>query len=155
MAESAGRPFIWLTCTNKGASEVCEPALEQTGISRVQLQSGYLCDPASKSDLRILARPGVVLRLTRNLDKRRGFVNGVTAIVEEPLRGNSVFTARLVGTGKLVLVHPITEKGPTFLPCCYGYATTIRHLFKRRSGLGGRGGGARQGWPKAPGATGP
>ena len=137
MAESAGFPFIWLTCTNRGASEVCEAALELSGISRVQLQSGYLCDPASKSDLRILARPGVVLRLTRNLDKRRGFV------------------ARLVGAGNLVLVHPITEKGATFLPCCYGYATTIRHPFKRRSGVGGQGGCARQGWPKGPGATGP
>ena len=113
MAESAGRPFIWLTCTNKGASEVCEAASEQAGISRVQLQSGHLCDPGLKSELRILARPGVVVRSCRNLDKRCGFVNGATAIVEEPLRGNSVFTARLVGTGNLVLVHPLTEKGAT------------------------------------------
>ena len=25
-----------------------------------------------------------------------------------------------------MLVHPIEEDGQTFLPCCYGYATTIR-----------------------------
>ena len=37
-----------------------------------------------------------------------------------------MFVARLVGTGHLVLVHPMYEDGATFLPCCYGYATTIR-----------------------------
>ena len=26
----------------------------------------------------------------------------------------------------MVLIHPMTEDGATFLPCCYGYATTIR-----------------------------
>ena len=66
------------------------------------------------------------MRLTRNLNKGRGFVNGATAIIEDSLEGNAVFTARLVGTGNLVLVHPIHEHGAIFLPCCYGYATTIR-----------------------------
>ena len=26
----------------------------------------------------------------------------------------------------MVLVHPVEEDGARFLPCCYGYATTIR-----------------------------
>ena len=26
----------------------------------------------------------------------------------------------------MVLIHPMEERGITFLPCCYGYATTIR-----------------------------
>ena len=26
----------------------------------------------------------------------------------------------------MVLIHPMEENGMTFLPCCYGYATTIR-----------------------------
>ena len=48
-------------------------------------------------------------------------------MVCESLRGNAVFTARLVGTGNMVLVHPMKDSdGGTFLPCCYGYATTIR-----------------------------
>ena len=66
------------------------------------------------------------MRLSRNFCKQRGFVNGALAIVCEPLAGNAVFTARLVGTGNMVLVHPIEEDGSRFLPCCYGYATTIR-----------------------------
>ena len=57
---------------------------------------------------------------------RRGFVNGALAVVCESLLGNGIFTAKLVGTGNMVLVHPIVENGCRFVPCCYGYATTIR-----------------------------
>ena len=76
--------------------------------------------------LRILARPGIILRLSRNLDKVRGFVNGAVCVVIESLRGNSIFVAMLLSSGNYVLVHPMTEDGNTFVPCCYGYATTIR-----------------------------
>ena len=118
--------FTWLTATNKGAANVCMAALGNIGITEDDLLHGYPCDPQSKSMLNILARPGIVLRLTRNLDKMRGFVNGAVCIVVEPLRGNSIFTAKLLSSGNFVLVHPLTEDGNTFLPCCYGYATTIR-----------------------------
>ena len=53
-------------------------------------------------------------------------MNGVLAVICDSLRSNAVFTARLVGTGNMVLVHPMQENGERFLPCCYGYATTIR-----------------------------
>ena len=95
-------------------------------VSDADLEEGYLCDPQSKSELRILARPGIILRLTRNFDKSRGFVNGAICTVVESLRGNEIFSAKLLGTGNLVLVHPMEENGSIFLPCCYGYATTIR-----------------------------
>ena len=65
-------------------------------------------------------------RLTRNFDKQRGFVNGALAEGVESLDGNRTFTAKLLATGNMVLVHPMTEEGQRFLPCCYGYATTIR-----------------------------
>ena len=73
-----------------------------------------------------MAKPGIVIRLSRNFDKQRGFVNGALAVVVESLRGNAVFVARLLGTGNFVLVHPMEEESSIFLPCCYGYATTIR-----------------------------
>ena len=126
LAEQAGEPFSWLTCANSGASDVCTSALSVLGISAEELASGFLCDPATKSELRILARKGILIRLSRNFDKQRGFVNGALAEIEYPLRGNSVFTARLIGTGNMVLVHLMEEDGAVFLPCCYGYATTIR-----------------------------
>ena len=46
----------------------------------------------------------------------------------EVLSGNAVFTVRLLETGNTVLVHPMEEAGERFLPCCYGYATTIRRV---------------------------
>jgi hypothetical protein len=117
--------FYWLTSTNRGASEVCAAALRCIGVAK-EAEKGYLCDPATKSTLRILAKKGVLIRLSRNFDKQRGFVNGAYAVIEDALRGNAVFTARLIGTGNMVLVHPMEEEGSLFLPCCYGYATTIR-----------------------------
>ena len=49
-------------------------------------------------------------------------VNGIQC---KDATGVSVFTARL-STGGMVLVHPIRIGKQVFLPCCYGYATTIR-----------------------------
>ena len=126
LAEETGHPFTWLCHNNKGAADVCQAALSNMGITSEELASGFLCDPSSRSGLRILAKPGVMLRLTRNLDKSRGFVNGALAVVCESLRGNAVFMARLVGSGTYVLVHPMEEDSAIFLPCCYGYATTVR-----------------------------
>ena len=126
LAEKKHSIFTWLTATNRGAAEVCDAALTNLGITKEELDKGYLCDPASKSPLRILARKGILIRLTRNLDKQRGFVNGALAHVYESLLGNVVFIAKLVGSGNFVLVHPMEEDGAVFLPCCYGYATTIR-----------------------------
>ena len=104
----------------------CRAALRHEGTVEAELASGFVCDPQSKSRLRILARPGIILRLSRNLDKQRGFVNGALAEVVASLRGNAIFVARLVVSGNYVLVHPMLEDGAVFLPCCYGYATTIR-----------------------------
>jgi hypothetical protein len=123
-----GHPFIWLCHNNAGASEVCEAALEEVGITPEELENGYCCDPTSKSRLRIVAKPGVLVRLTRNEDKSRGFVNGAVGMVVTVLAGNAVFTVRLLESGNMVLVCPMEEDGQRFLPCCYGYATTIRRV---------------------------
>ena len=41
LAEEAGEPFAWLTCTNKGASEVCRAAIALAGITEKDLEEGY------------------------------------------------------------------------------------------------------------------
>ena len=125
LAAKTGKHFAWLTCTNRGAAEVCEAALRVLSVTQEQLDWGYPCDPTSKSRLRIVAKRGVLLRLTRNFDKSRGFVNGALARVFDEL-GDGVIIAQLIESGNMVLIHPMEEKGMTFLPCCYGYATTIR-----------------------------
>ena len=70
LEQDTGDAFIWLTCTNAGAADVCRAALRIQGIGEEDLDTGYLCDPASKSTLRVLARPGIKVRLTRNFDKQ-------------------------------------------------------------------------------------
>ena len=42
------------------------------------------------------------------------------------MSGNRIFTVRLLGSGNMLLVHPVEECGMRFLPCVYGYATTVR-----------------------------
>ena len=115
-----------MTATNKGSSSVNRAALAHCGISDDDLLAGCPGDPASKSNLRILFRRGLVYRLTRNLVKARGFVNGALAVGYESLRGDEVFIVRLLSSGNLVLMHPVEEKGRRFLPLTYGYATTVR-----------------------------
>ena len=123
-----GKHFMWLCVTNAGADRINRAALALCGVTESDLEKGYPGDPNCKAG-KIFIKAGIWLRLTRNLDKARGFVNGALAQVLEVLAedetGVSVFTAKL-STGALVLVHPIRAKGQTFLPCSYGYATTIR-----------------------------
>ena len=69
----------------------------------------------------------MLLRLSRNLDKERGFCNGAIGVVTIVLESRPpVFVVKL-SHGSLVVVHPIRdEKGIPFLPCTYGYAMTTR-----------------------------
>ena len=54
-------------------------------------------------------------------------MNGASGIITEVLNPD-VFVVKLFSTGALVLVHPMycTKNGMSFVPCVYGYATTIR-----------------------------
>ena len=103
-------------------------ALRNLGISRELIdRHGYLADPAVKASLPI-PRVGVMIRLIRNLDKTGGFLNGALGRIVEILRdegGEVVFSLRLM-SGTMVLVHPVSYGGQTFLPCVYGYACTVR-----------------------------
>ena len=53
--------FQWLTCTNKGAEEICKHALALKGITSADLEAGALPDPQSKATVGILARPDAPL----------------------------------------------------------------------------------------------
>ena len=99
-----------------------------TGVTTEQRQCGHQGDENAQAG-KMFIKPGLWIRLTRNLDKSRGFVNGALAQVEEVLASDAIgvtaFTAKL-STGTMVLVHPIAMGRKMFLPCTYGYATTIR-----------------------------
>ena len=86
-------------------------------------------DPNPGMSSKFYASPGVAVRLTRNNDKQRGFVNGAIGHVHTILAWDGlvpiIFTVQLRG-GAMVLVHPMWHEKQRFLPCTYGYATTIR-----------------------------
>ena len=110
-----------------------------SGVTSAQLQRGYQGDENAQAG-KMYIKPGLWIRLTRNLDKTRGFVNGALAQVEEVLStdatGVNVFTAKL-SIGTMVLVHPIVMNKKVFLPCSYGYATNIRRAQGSSLHLGG------------------
>ena len=72
LQDETGSTFVWLTNTTAGAADVCRAALSHFKVTAAQLADGYLPDPAGKSDLRILAICGHVIRKTRNFDTQRG-----------------------------------------------------------------------------------
>ena len=124
--ERAGYPFVWICNTNRGVAKVCRAALRTLGIQLEDIErDGYLGDPGVKGSLRILPRVGVWIRLTRNLDKARGFVNGALGQVVDVFRSPDFFSVKLI-SGTLVMVHPVAIGGEIFLPCVYGYAVTVR-----------------------------
>ena len=68
-----GMPIpIWLTCTNKGSDHINYGYLAKLGYgSRQELENApdaYPSDPDCNGGL-IVVRPGMTMRLTRNLDK--------------------------------------------------------------------------------------
>eukprot|EP00959_Pyramimonas_sp_CCMP1952_P361237 7565383-Pyramimonas_sp.AAC.1 len=88
LEKQTGIPFTWLCATNKGSEEVSAAALRLAGVTPKELEAGFDPDPASRVQIKIVAKPGLLVRLTRTLDKVRGFVNGATAVIYESLCGN-------------------------------------------------------------------
>ena len=82
-----------------------------------------------------VAKKGVTVRLSRNVDKSRGFVNGGIGVIQEVL-SPYVFVVKLNSNDALVLVFPMRDTTDCFVPCCYGYATTIRRAQGSTIGYG-------------------
>ena len=114
--------FSWLCVTKGGVERVNAAALRHLGIQSEHPDFLY-GDPKAGAG-RINISVGVVLRLTRNLDKSRGFVNGAIGKVVQVLADHTSIIELTSGTR--ILLHPISVNGTAVLPCAYGYATTIR-----------------------------
>ena len=125
LGREKGCTFSWLCVTNSGAEKVNAAALKHVGITEEDLEGGFPGEPHIKG-ANIVLRPGLQLRLTRNLDKERGFVNGALGTVHVVLARHTCVVK--LSNGALVLLHPVSADGVghLFLPCVYGYATTIR-----------------------------
>ena len=66
-------------------------------------------------------RTNMRVRLTQNIDKDRGFVNGTIGHVVHVLR-KDVFVLRSQ-QGVLILVHPIWRDGRAFMACTYAHVS--------------------------------
>ena len=124
-AQEVGELFCWLCVTNAGAERINRCALGLLGVTEEQLAMGYRGDPKAGAG-NIFAKPGLCLRLTRNLDKERGFVNGAIGVITTVLDPIGRYFVVKLSTGTLVLVYPVKTKQGVHLPCSYGYATTMR-----------------------------
>jgi len=121
------RDAMFLTVTNKGSKKLNMERLQQEfpeAAACLQRGIGLPGDTNAGGGLMVF-REGMRIRLTRNLDKDRGFVNGTLGTIELMLR-QDVFVLR-TNAGNRLLVHPVHDKeGSMCMPCVYGYAMTIR-----------------------------
>ena len=98
-------------------------SFKQPITSEERQANGYPGDPKVDAG-GIVLRVGLRLRLSRNVDKSNGFVNGALCTVQQVL-SKSVAVVQLFN-GRPLLLHPVVEGDQSFLPCAYGYASTIR-----------------------------
>ena len=135
--EADGRNFTFLTITNQGATRLNHTRCLAEFGDRPEMQDAGL--NAAQGDPEhgglVVALEGLRLRLTRNIDKNRNFVNGalnkIVNIVQPRMYiggtcYGSVFIAENMHTGVLNLVHPVMYDGKIFMPYTYGYAMTMR-----------------------------
>jgi hypothetical protein len=80
--------------------------------TKIDNNQGVLGDPTAEAGMMVL-EVGMRVRLTRNLDKERGFVNGNVGTVVKVLKPG-VFIIETV-QGVRILVHPIIDNGETFV----------------------------------------
>ena len=121
-----GKAFTFLTVTNSGARKLNHTRCAMDFADTEEVQHWQLHCSCGDPDYleQVLAILGMRIRLTRNVDKERGFVNGAVCDIVHKLRKN-VFIAK-TPRGVHLLVHPVQYDGVEFMPYTYGYAMTIR-----------------------------
>lgn len=94
LERAAGRRFTFLTVTNRATHIVnaARLAIEFPAVEERTEEDGVPTDPELGGG-RVVFVPGRRVRLTRNLDKDRGFVNGAPGVVEHVLRKGSAPSA--------------------------------------------------------------
>lgn len=123
--EDTGKNFTFLTVTNNAAASINyrRVAAEFPDALKRVATDGVRGDPSAGGGVMVFVQ-GMRIRLTRNLDEDRGFVNGTVGTIEHVLQKN-VFVLQTTQNVRLI-VHAIAINGETFMPCSFGYAMTVR-----------------------------
>ena len=96
-------PATWLTCTNAGAQKVNYEYLRQCydldGATLESHPGAFRADP-DYGVHKVVIQSGMWLRMTKNIDKDRGFCNGATGtvafVLSDGISGPPVFIVRLI-----------------------------------------------------------
>lgn len=122
-----GTNMTTLTVTNKAAADFNELRLRADfpeAHARLD-DDGVPGEPQAGSPSLVL-QVGMRMRLTRNQDKERGFVNGALGVIRHVLDKQTFVLES--ADGVYVLVHPTSIDRKTFVPASYAYATTMRRV---------------------------
>jgi hypothetical protein len=115
LERATGKTFTFLTVTNKGAKAINLERLRAEfpeAAAKIDNFQGVIGDPTAEAGILVL-EVGMRVRLTRNVDKDRGFVNGNMGKIVKML-GKDVFIMESL-QGTRILVHPIREGNQTFV----------------------------------------
>ena len=110
------KSFTFLTVTNKAAASLNLARLALDFPREADLLANNAGIPSEDGDIIIIS--GMRVRLTYNVNKQEGFVNGNSGIVRLTLR-KDVFVMES-SQQQSVLVYPVTIRGRKFLPVAYG-----------------------------------
>ena len=117
-----GKKFMFLTVTNKAAAALNQARLELEFPEEARRLSNGEGLPGEIANILLTANMRV--RLTHNVNKEEGYVNGNTGQIRKVLRRDVFIMESSQHT--CILVYPITVNGRRYLPVAYGYATTMR-----------------------------
>eukprot|EP00439_Symbiodinium_sp_Y106_P044720 s710_g5.t1 len=122
MEVTENKKFMFLTVTNKAAAALNQARLQLEFPEEARQLAEGRGWPAEVG--RVLLATHMRVRLTHNVNKDEGFVNGNMGHIRKMLRSDVFIMESSQQTS--ILVYPVTVKGQKYLPVSYGYATTMR-----------------------------
>ena len=116
-----------MTVTNNGATKLNMARVNnqfRDEIAESKSRNGSVPADPTHCQQKLTFCEGMKVRLTKNMDKERSFVNGTLATIVKML--NKCTFIAVTSDNVRILVHAVADTGRLFVPAVYGYAMTIR-----------------------------
>ena len=125
LERTEGRKFTFLTVTNRGAFALNEARVRKQFLEAQDLAAtqSVPVDPAQCLKQLVFLK-GMQVRLTKNLDKDRVFVNGALGTIVKVLNKQTFVVER--EDYVQLLAHMVCDNAQTLVPAAHGHAMTIR-----------------------------